>query len=867
MSERRRILLLLCLMAVCCVVVGAVLMGMLYNAALNQQEDRLVGIAQSRARIMEAVAEHDALHGRTDHQKQSKDAALAATLEQFRTAHRRFKGFGRTGEFTLARRRGNSIEFLLRHRHKNLSADNRIPFDSDLAEPMQRALEGKSGTVVGKDYRGAIVLAAHEPVHMPGQDLGIVVKIDLAEVRAPFVRAGLMGAGVCLAVVLLGGVLFLRISSPVLRKLEQYAQDLENEIEERKAQQEQLAESEERYRSIFEAAAAMITSVNAQGVIVDCNARVKSVLGYERGELIGQPMGKIIHLDSMPKAEEALNVILSTGSSQNKEYRMVRQDGRAIEVSINSSGMGRTHDGFECTICIIEDITERKQAERAVRDSEARFRELTQSLRDIFFAVDKSLHITYWNTAAHAFTGAAPDQALGRHVRELFAPDTSLSDDILYSQVFETLEAKRIATQYKDRTLDVSVYPSSHGLSVFARDVTAQIQIDKERRKYREQLQQSQKMEAVGQLAGGMAHDFNNMLTIILSNAELALMSLPAGHKVSEELNEILRACERSRDLTMQLLTFARKEKINVRTVPIARLIDELMAMLNRSLDKKINIKKILNHDLAVRVDANQIQQALLNVCNNAADAMAQGGDLTIECSDVQFEREICQTCGKPLKPRYCQIQISDTGPGIPTELIKKVVEPFFTTKQVGKGTGLGLPVSLGIIENHDGHMHIYSEPGRGTCVRIYIPFADQAAGAVEAEPDLAHLNGTETILVVDDEERVLASAERLLQSAGYTPLAASGGAQALQLYEKRKDSIAIVLLDLIMPGMDGSEVFREIKRQNPGAKIILCSGYSVNGQAGELMNLGVDGFLQKPFTTQSLLSAIRGVIGPSTGV
>jgi PAS domain S-box-containing protein len=856
-------LFLLFLMIACCAAVGSAMLVFLYKAAFREQKMRLTEVAQSQARTMETVAVHDQKFVDSYIEKgELRSSPFEITLGQFREANRRFKGFGRTGEYTLGMNEGNNIVFLLSHKHKGMGDRSRIPFDSGYAEPMQLALQGKSGVIVGKDYRGAVVLAAHEPVRMPGgRMLGVVAKIDMTEIRAPFVRAGLLGGAICFIAVAAGALAFVRIGRPVLDQLEKYARELEEEIEEREAQQEELARSEHRFRVIFETAASMITSVNAQGVIVDCNGRARDLLGYEREELIGQPMGKIIHPDTLARAQESLKTILSTGSASDKEYRMVRKDGTEIDVSINSSGAGPNEQGFERTICLIEDITDRKRAERALRDSEARFRELTESLRDVFFAMDRSMKITYWNKAAHAFTGIAPEQAHGRLVQDLFPPDTSLSDEDLYRSVMDNRESRRINTFYNSRVLDMSVYPSSHGLSVFVRDITAQKQIEEESRKYLAQLRQSQKLEAVGQMAGGMAHDFNNMLTVILSSAEFALMSLPAEHPVTPDLKEILRACERSRDLTMKLLTFARKDKINVRTVPIAEVIDELVAMLDRSLPKKIQIKTILNHELAVHVDANQIQQALLNVCNNAADAMPEGGDLVIECNDVHFDSQLCPTCGKPLKPRYCQIQITDTGPGIPADLIQKVVEPFFTTKEIGKGTGLGLSVSLGIIENHEGHLHIYSEPGRGTCVRIYIPFAEDAETQQAREPDLTMLRGTETVLVVDDEESVLKAASRLLSSAGYAVLLAGGGAAAMELYERHESDIKAVLLDLIMPEMDGSDVFHELKRRGSQAKIILCSGYSMNGQAGELISMGVDGFLQKPFSAESLLKALRNAL------
>lgn len=375
------------------------------------------------------------------------------------------------------------------------------------------------------------------------------------------------------------------------------------------------------------------------------------------------------------------------------------------------------------------------------------------------------------------------------------------------------------------------------------------------------QLYQSQKMEAVGHLAGGMAHDFNNMLSVIMGAAELAKHEIPEDSPALEELTAINDAVKRARDLTMKLLTFSRREKLDVAGVDIQRIFDNLKGMLVRTVPKNIELKVVAADGIIINCDQNQIQQALVNVCNNAVDVMPQGGRLTVEAAEESFPGGACRECGKILKGRYCLIQISDTGSGMTGETLSKITEPFFTTKGIGKGTGLGLSVTQGIILSHNGHLHIYSEPGKGTCVKFYLPVAEEAARRRAAATAQPSFKGTETILVVDDEEVLLRTTGRLLARNGYNPLLAGGGEQALEIYALRRGEIAAVILDLMMPVMDGSEVSRKLKEINPDVRIVYASGFSAEGVAGNLLKEKHRKFVQKPFDTAALCLAIRELI------
>ena len=419
-----------------------------------------------------------------------------------------------------------------------------------------------------------------------------------------------------------------------------------------------------------------------------------------------------------------------------------------------------------------------------------------------------------------------------------------------------------VPTEYSATLLGQGLDDTDRALMVsVGRDISRRRAAEREQQRLTEQLLQSQKMEAVGQLAGGIAHDFNNMLSIIHGNASLALMDLKEGEAFQEEFHEILTAAERARDLTMKLLTFARKEKLNTRQISMEALVSELLQLLGRTLDKKIRMENRVQGGEQIRADKNQILQALINICNNAADAMPDGGVLSFDSQQLHAEG-VCEQCGERYSGTYCSLRISDTGVGMPEEIRRKIVEPFFTTKGAGKGTGLGLSVTHGIIVGHQGHMSVQSTPGQGSCFTILLPATGAGAAMVEGEEEQEQLPaGDEVILVVDDEASLLRLANRVLTRAGYQLLLAEGGQQAVELFRSRHRDVALVILDMIMPGMGGAEVFRELKKIAPDVKVILSSGYSADGQAGEMMKQGIQAFVQKPFSIEALCQTIREVL------
>ena len=387
----------------------------------------------------------------------------------------------------------------------------------------------------------------------------------------------------------------------------------------------------------------------------------------------------------------------------------------------------------------------------------------------------------------------------------------------------------------------------------FVRDITGERQAE-------ERLRQAQKMEAIGTLAGGVAHDFNNLLTGILGYANLLTLDSEPGSPTHEAARVIEKAAERAAELTRQLLGFARKGKFLNVQFNVQPLIGEVVTLLGRTLDKNITITQRLRTEQAgVQGDPNQIQQVILNLALNARDAMPGGGELTIESDLVNLDEEYCRIHPQATPGPHVMIAVSDTGAGVPRELQDRIFEPFFTTKESGKGTGMGLAMVYGIVKNHGGSIQLYSEPGQGARFSVYLPAsveADESAAAPAAPA-----RGSGRILLVDDEEIPRALARTMLERLGYTVAACAGGAEALAHYERHHGETDLVILDMIMPGMDGGECYRGLRRLNPRVRALLSSGYSRDGRAQAILDEGMQGFIQKPYRLEELSAAVAAAL------
>jgi CheY-like chemotaxis protein len=373
------------------------------------------------------------------------------------------------------------------------------------------------------------------------------------------------------------------------------------------------------------------------------------------------------------------------------------------------------------------------------------------------------------------------------------------------------------------------------------------------------QFLQAQKMEAIGTLAGGIAHDFNNLLMVIQGNASLMLLTIDPSHAHHEMLSSIVKQVQSGSKLTNQLLGYARKGRYEVKPIQLNELVKETSNTFERTR-KEIRIQRELANNLfPIEGDSGQIEQVLMNLFVNAADAMPQGGDIFLKTTNISH-RDIRDKLYDPKPGNYILLAITDTGIGMDSKTLERIFEPFFTTKELSRGTGLGLASVYGIIKGHGGYIDVDSEKGRGTTFKIYLPATDEEVQkTIEAPHDI--VKGTGTILLVDDEEMVLEVGERFLKVMGYHVLTAREGKEAIEVYKKHRETIDLVLLDIIMPNMKGGEVFDRLKKINPNIKVLLSSGYSIDGEASQILERGCSGFIQKPFDMNQLSKSIGALL------
>jgi len=400
------------------------------------------------------------------------------------------------------------------------------------------------------------------------------------------------------------------------------------------------------------------------------------------------------------------------------------------------------------------------------------------------------------------------------------------------------------------------------GFRALVRDITEKIKAEEERAKIEQQLQQAQKMESVGRLAGGVAHDFNNMITVILGYAELIKLRLPPDSSLLKDIGEIEKAAIRSRDMTRQLLAFSRKAIIAPKNINLNSLIADTQKTILRLLGEDIDLKFYPGKDLwKIKVDPSQMEQILINLAVNARDSMPHGGKLTIETENVRLNDAYCKMHAGFIPGYYALLGVSDEGIGMDKETLQQIFEPFFTTKEMGKGTGLGLSMVYGIVQQNNGFINVYSEPGKGTTFKIYIPRSDEEIVVQEVEEEPPAAASTGTILLVEDDNMVRRLTTDMLEAIGYQTVSAGSPHEAMALIEKHEGQIDLIITDVVMPGMSGKELIEKIEAVRPGMRVLYMSGYTTNVIAHRgVLDEGVN-FIQKPFSIGDLARKINSIL------
>jgi PAS domain S-box-containing protein len=508
---------------------------------------------------------------------------------------------------------------------------------------------------------------------------------------------------------------------------------------------------------------------------------------------------------------------------------------------------------------------QRWHAEAALRASEERFRALVENSSDALLLIDAEGRISYLSPSSERHLGWAPQQMVGRSVFDFLHPDDR---ELVGVRMAETLgnPGQTIVAHVRFHHADGSwrimegvgvnrlADPAVAGIVVNLRDIT-------ERRKLEEQLRQAQKMEAVGQLAGGVAHDFNNLLTAILGYCHLMLDEIPEEDPLRLDLLEIQAAGDRAASLTRQLLAFSRRQMLQPQVVQINTLVTQLEKLLRRLISEDVDLITVLAPDLQeVTVDPASVEQILVNLAVNARDAMPTGGRLTIETANVELDDTYAVTHVTMKPGAYVILAVSDTGQGMDAATRDRVFEPFFTTKEQGKGSGLGLATVYGMVKQSGGYIWVYSEPGRGSTFKVYLPpTAARTATQARAE-DAASAPGWETVLLVEDEDAVRALAREVLRRHGYVVLEARHGVDALRVAERHPDDIHLLVSDVVMPHMSGRELAQRLASMRPAMKALFMSGYTDHALLPEDLTPGAE-FLQKPFTPEVFARRVRRIL------
>lgn len=616
--------------------------------------------------------------------------------------------------------------------------------------------------------------------------------------------------------------------------------------------------------SVLHNAPEAIVTLDASNLVLEWNPGAEQIFGYTRQEVVGKNIDDLI---SGPEVYEEATTLTSKALSGRKipprETVRYRKDGTPVPVILAASPI--LIDGeLQGAVAVYSDITGRKFAEEALRESEERFRILVEESPFGVSIIGKDGRYTYLNPTFRAIFGYdLEDIPTGRQWFSKAYPNQEYRSEAISAWINDLQGAEY--GESRPRTFTVRCKDGSEKTIRF-RPVTMKtgdqfvIYEDvTEIKQLEEQLHLAQRMEALGTLAGGIAHNFNNLLTGIMGNASLMLLNTDPAHPHYERLKGIEKLVDSGSKLTRQLLGYARKGQYEIKHLNINRVVRESADTFDATR-KDIRVHQNLAENLhGVHADEGQIEQVLWNLYVNAADAMVGGGDLFIETCNLTHT----EIMGKPytVKPgTYVLITVRDIGSGMDKKTMERIFEPFFTTKGLARGTGLGLASVYGMVKAHGGYIDVDSGRGKGTTFSIYLPASPQEVPDRPATRGSLE-RGQETLLLVDDEVMVLEVSQELLEMLGYSVIPARGGRDAVELYRAHHDDIDMVLLDLIMPDMGGGETYDQLKELNPQVKVLLSSGYSINGQASEILKRGCDGFLQKPFEMRELSQRIREIL------
>ncbi|MEE8576729.1 MAG: PAS domain S-box protein [candidate division Zixibacteria bacterium] len=969
MTGKKRIASLIAIMTVTATAVVGLALSLLYDTAFEQQRERLIDTVRSQASLIEAVAQYDQNAASAMSTSNPDHDPFKATLSQLRKAHDKYDGLGETGEFTLARLERGEIVFLLNYRNHESEDPLSISISSPNAEPMRRALSGKSGTVVGLDYRGEKVLAAYEPVRELG--IGIVAKIDLSEIRSPFIRAGLISVGIALALILIGAVLSFRIGNPMVRELIAKEAQLRNitatipgsvyqfvlhpdggisipfmseafenltgikasvltedatrlynyvhkddhasfnesiqrsartmapwdhefrvvtpergtiwlngksnpsalpdgsilwngvlvDITERLQMERSMQESQEKFRAISASANDAIVVLDNSGDITFWNDAAERMFGQS----LEQVEGKDFHDMFVPmryrdKFCGGFRKFSETGRGgamgKNLELHACQLDGTEFPIELSLSGFKL--DGEWHSMGIVRDTSKRKLAERELRESEQKYKNIAECIHDVIVKTDLQGEISYVSPSVRRLFGYEPDELVGRNIA-VMVPEAEVSALLglfrlsAASKDIEQCHSNLIKKDGSSANIELRAVPLYEndrltGSQAVLRDIT-------ETKRLQELESRAGRLEMAGTIAGQVAHDFNNLLGPLTAYPDFIREELPKDHPAIHYLEQMEKATIKIADINQDLLAMGRRGHYNLSVLNLNRVVGQAISELEPFPDRLV-CKESLSDDLMdILAGPAQVHRLVSNLLHNAIDAVHSRGQITVRTENYCVDK-LSVAYGRVCEGEYVKLTISDTGGGIPDDIVQNIFDPFFTSKETDKkrGSGLGLSVVDAVVRDHGGYLDLSTKVGEGTSFYIYFPITRQQDETAELNP---LSGGGESVLVVDDDAVNREVYTKVLRKLGYQVNTVESGERAVEFLGNNPHDL--VILDMVMPsGIDGAETYRQILKVKPSQKSIVLSGFSESERVVEAQSLGAGAFVRKPVSTDALAAAIR---------
>ncbi len=639
------------------------------------------------------------------------------------------------------------------------------------------------------------------------------------------------------------------------------------DITARKRAENALRESEEKYRSVMEASPDPIVVYDTKGRATYLNPAFTRFFGWTPEELLGNKVDFVPESERL-KTKTAIGTIIREGFYQGFETRRYTKQRDIIDVSITAANYLDQTDNSIGMVVNLHDITARKRAEVALRESEEKYRSVMEATPDPIVVYDLEGKVSYLNPAFTRVFGWTLEELICKIIDFVPEEENAITQQILEKTKkdghcfgFETRRSTKDGSII-DVRINASNYFDSEGNSLgivaYLQDITERKRFLDEKTKLEEQLRRTQKMEAIGTLAGGIAHDFNNILTAIFGYIQIAMMKTGDDSPILGDLSQVQNAANRARDLVQQILAFSRQSEQELKPIQANLIVKEAIKLLRASLPTTIEIQQDITSDSLVLGDPTQIHQIMMNLCTNAGHAMqAEGGMLSIGMKNIEFD-ETSATAQRGLNPGlYLSLTVSDTGQGMVPEVLERIFDPFFTTKKKSEGTGLGLSVVHGIVKSHGGAISAYSEPGKGTSFKVYLPAIERSKPKSKEKAQAPIPRGTESILFVDDEKPLADIGKQLLESLGYQTTIRTNSNEALELFKAQPDRFDLVITDVTMPNMTGDELAKKLTAIHPEIPIILCTGFS-NKLIKSAGNTYIRAIIMKPFVIRELAETVR---------